>query len=262
MAISDRTRKLLWGHSGNRCAICRRPLTADPTPADPAAIVGDECHIVAQAASGPRATGTAPHTVDAEQNLILLCRVDHKRVDDQPNYFTAERLRAIKLAHESWVHTALSTAPPNALRVRIRRQDPHPTSLQLITSGAALLALVLGAEAYDFDNDDLQDREEMQLVSSFLQLLHDYGEMGDDLESGARVEARFELGQALNELTNARLLVYGAEVRHIIEGGVAPPAPWCIANIRVKRLDNVLRDVELSAGQEGAPATHPPMANK
>ncbi|MDQ6768664.1 MAG: hypothetical protein M3Z54_01595 [Gemmatimonadota bacterium] len=212
---------------------------------------------MAQAATGPRAIGMSPDTVDAEGNLILLCRVDHKRVDDQPNYFTAERLRAIKLAHESWVHTALSTEPPNALRVRIRRQDSRPTSLQLITSGASLLALVLGAEAYDFDNDDLQDRAEMELVSSFLQLLHDYGEMGDDLESGARVEARFELGQALNELTNARLLVYGAEIRHVIEGGVAPPAPWRITNIRVKRLDNVLRDVELTADQESASVTHP-----
>jgi hypothetical protein len=36
-------------------------------------------------------------------NLILLCSIDHKRVDDQPEHFTIERLKSIKLDHEAWV---------------------------------------------------------------------------------------------------------------------------------------------------------------
>src|SRR5205085_1467643 len=46
VAISDKTRKLLWGRSGNRCAICRRTLSVDGTVVDAEAVVGEECHIV------------------------------------------------------------------------------------------------------------------------------------------------------------------------------------------------------------------------
>jgi hypothetical protein len=43
-------------------------------------------------------------------NLILLCNVHHKQVDDQVNYFTVERLTSIKAEHESWVRTSLAGA--------------------------------------------------------------------------------------------------------------------------------------------------------
>src|SRR6266540_301575 len=53
MTISDKTRKLLWGRSGNRCAYCRRELVMTAVK-DNDAIVGDECHIYAKNAGGPR----------------------------------------------------------------------------------------------------------------------------------------------------------------------------------------------------------------
>ena len=46
MAINDKTRKVLWGRSGNRCAICRRELVLDATTVDDVSVVGEECHIV------------------------------------------------------------------------------------------------------------------------------------------------------------------------------------------------------------------------
>lgn len=254
MGISDRTRKLLWGRSGNRCAICRALLVAEATPTDPAAIVGDECHIIAQSANGPRAIDASSSGVDSENNLILLCRVDHKRVDDQQNYFTAERLHAIKLAHESWVHTSLSAAPPDRLAVRVKR-EAQPVSLTLVENGTTLLNLVMGAEAYDFENDDLKNREEVERVADFLQNLHDYGEIGDDLQSGDRVKARYELSLALNELAEAGFLVYGGRARHTLTGGVGPPMPWFVATLRVKRLDNVIRDARSALDRATPPVS-------
>ncbi|HEX6370534.1 MAG TPA: hypothetical protein VF006_16545 [Longimicrobium sp.] len=161
-------------------------------------------------------------------------------MDDQPHYFTVERLRAIKLAHETWVHATLSSQPPQHLPVRIRRRDARPTSLHLATAGGDLLNLVLGADAYDFDNDDLKSKEEVQLVAEFLQTLHDYAEIDDDLEPGGRVEARFELGKMLEALTEAGFFVYVGTVNHVLEGGVAPPVPWIVATLRVKRAEDLL----------------------
>ncbi|MCL1092103.1 HNH endonuclease [Shewanella profunda] len=75
MSISDKNRKILWGKSGNLCAICRQALVIDPTTADPESVVGDECHIISGAKGGPRHTPEFPiDEIDSLSNLMLLCR--------------------------------------------------------------------------------------------------------------------------------------------------------------------------------------------
>jgi hypothetical protein len=111
MPISDRTRKLLWGKSGNRCAKCFRVLTVEETELDDPSIVGEECHIVS-GRDGPRSdAGFPPEEIDDYPNLILLCRIDHKTVDDQEHTFDALVLRTMKEAHERKVARALALAP-------------------------------------------------------------------------------------------------------------------------------------------------------
>ena len=83
MTISDKTRKILWGKSGNQCAKCRIKLVVNATEADDQSLVGEECHIVSSKAGGPRFDPTFPTSrLDEYENLILLCRVDHKTIDD------------------------------------------------------------------------------------------------------------------------------------------------------------------------------------
>src|SRR5437016_5965776 len=121
MAITDKTRKLLWGRSGNRCAICRRELVIDSTSVDDESVIGDECHIVSERKLGPRYDpAVSLELIDKAENLILLCRVHHKMVDDQFETYTVEVLRALKKNHGSWVSSALTEEkqiPP----VRIKR---------------------------------------------------------------------------------------------------------------------------------------------
>jgi hypothetical protein len=243
MSISDRSRKILWARSGNRCAICRRELVAEATPEDPAAVIGDECHIVAQSSGGSRADSSATD-VDSETNLLLLCKVDHKRVDDQPRYYTVERLRAVKLAHELWVQSSLASEPPRQLSVRSRRRDKSPILLQIVASGVELLALTDNVMAYDFSHDDIETEAEVELLSDFLQSLQEYGEIGDDLEQSGRVKASFELGKMATLLAEAGWIVYGGKIPQILEGGVNPPSNWVIATVRVKRLQNVLAEID------------------
>lgn len=216
---------------------------ADATPNDPAAVVGDECHIVAQSAGGPRAESSGVD-LDAESNLVLLCRVDHKRVDDQPKYYSVERLRAVKLAHESWVHSSLSSEPPQQINVRIRPKDKVPTLLHIVASGVELLALTNNVMAYDFSHDDVETEVEVELISDFLQSLQEYGEAGDDLEQSGRVKARFDLGRMAMSLAEAGWIVYGGKVPHVLEGGVNPPSNWPIATVRVKRARNVIAEID------------------
>ena len=103
MAITDRTRKLLWARSGNRCAICRTFLVIDGAREGEAALVGEECHIVSQSPLGPRGGSERPDDIDGCYNLILLCATHHTMVDNLPEEYTADRLRTIKKAHENWL---------------------------------------------------------------------------------------------------------------------------------------------------------------
>lgn len=107
MAITDKTRKLLWGRSGRSCAICKCDLFIDATPESEESIVGDECHIISGQVGGPRYDPTFPgDLIDDVSNLVVLCRVHHKMVDDQFRTYTADELRGIKADHERSVRLA------------------------------------------------------------------------------------------------------------------------------------------------------------
>jgi hypothetical protein len=105
MSISLKTHKMLWGRSGGRCSMpdCRKLLVVDETETDDPSIVGDEAHIVADKPDGPRGDSPLPsEDRDKFDNLILLCKIHHKIVDDQKNAYTVEGLRQIKKDHIEW----------------------------------------------------------------------------------------------------------------------------------------------------------------
>ena len=115
MAISLKTRKMLWGRAANRCALpsCHLELVIDATETDDETLVGEECHIVAKSPDGPRGDSSlTPEQRDKYGNLILLCAVHHKLVDDQPGEYTVERLQQMKQEHENWVRDSLGVFDP------------------------------------------------------------------------------------------------------------------------------------------------------
>src|SRR3972149_7341876 len=117
MAISAKSRKLLWGRCGGVCAICRCPLTEDSAADDPHIVIGTEAHIVSGDPARPRHRSMPSAEVDAYQNLILLCPNDHMRVDKQVRPFTEQRLLDIKSKHETWVKRLASEGVPAQTRL-------------------------------------------------------------------------------------------------------------------------------------------------
>jgi hypothetical protein len=109
MAISLKTQKTLWGRAASRCAMCKQELAMDATGTDDESLVGEACHIVGQSEDGPR--GKSPLTLqqrDKYANLILLCNVHHKQVDDQHQAYTVEQLHEVKAKHEAMVREKLN----------------------------------------------------------------------------------------------------------------------------------------------------------
>ncbi|MDB5804864.1 MAG: hypothetical protein JWN73_2186 [Betaproteobacteria bacterium] len=112
---SEATTKRLFAKSGNQCAFpkCNHQLVVDNS------VVGVICHIKAASANGPRYDkDQAPAERHEFANLIILCPIHHKVIDDDPESFTVERLTRMKVSHE---------------------QDASPLSAEQIDRGAELL---------------------------------------------------------------------------------------------------------------------------
>ena len=111
MDLLLKTRTLLWGRAGGHCSFteCRRNLFFDASETDDESLVGDIAHIVAESPDGPRGdSALMPEERRKYSNLILLCKIHHKPIDDQPNTFTVEVLQRMKADHEAWVKKSLS----------------------------------------------------------------------------------------------------------------------------------------------------------
>lgn len=237
MAISDRTRKMLWGRAAGRCALCNRPLVLNPSDAgDREAVLGDECHIVAQGHGGPRAEGQAPSGLDDYDNLILLCKVDHKQVDDQPAHFTPERLRQLKADHErrfaqraDWPPDIRFVDDPTAGKAALRR----------VQSGRELWDVTAGSHSWSFGHPDPADEAEAELLARVMDNITDWSEIAGDLGPGEAVRGAFALGQDLDDLAEHGLVVYATRHRRLMTGGGGASLPWLETILRIVRTSDV-----------------------
>ncbi|WP_299561872.1 hypothetical protein [uncultured Sulfitobacter sp.] len=110
MSVSLKTQKILWGKAAARCAMpdCRRRLVENNSETDDPTLVGENCHIVAEKDGGPRSDPKMPvQDGDRYANLVLLCNVHHKIIDDNEAIWTGDRLKTLKSEHESWVEESL-----------------------------------------------------------------------------------------------------------------------------------------------------------
>jgi hypothetical protein len=218
MPISDKTRKLLWGKSGNRCAICGNKLAVDATETDPDSIVGDECHIVSGQPSGPRYESSFPQgEIDSYDNLILLCKVHHKNVDDQPETYTAVSLKALKAKHEKSVAEKLDKGEVTPVRVR-RIKENIPEALIHVYSGKQLLSYSDGTLALGVDWDRPKIESEAKLLGDFFEEVQDWDLV--DSDAGTRVQAEFRFDEMLKEINQAGFSVFAAKEIRLLEGGL------------------------------------------
>jgi hypothetical protein len=115
-SYTDRTLKILWGRSAGRCAMpsCRVELLLDQTDYDPVVVIGDAAHMVASSEDGPRGDPTiVAQGRDVYDNLILLCKNCHARIDGQPISNPVPYLNKIKSDHEAWVRSCLPECGDN-----------------------------------------------------------------------------------------------------------------------------------------------------
>jgi hypothetical protein len=213
-------------------------LVVDKTADDLESVVGEECHIVSAAPTGPRHDPAFPSDqFDALDNLVLLCATHHKMVDDQRETYTAKIVHSIKINHERWVETRLRSDPNPQVRVR-RFQKNIPTHLPRICSATTLLGLASGSSGHYFGHEDDLSEEEIELVGEFIQEVTDWVDIGADLEPSERVRASMRIQKLINNLEQGGFYVFAGSERQQLEGGTGAPLAWPVLHLTVLRSTN------------------------
>ena len=96
--ISNEVMRLLYAHSGNRCAYpnCHAPIFEED-----GLLTAECCHIKAFSPGGPRYDAAqTDEERNSGENLILLCTRHHRIVDADEQTYTVDLLREYKQKHE------------------------------------------------------------------------------------------------------------------------------------------------------------------
>ena len=172
MAISEKTRKMLWAKSGNRCAICKIELITEQKT-DSNLNIGEECHIISSKSKGPRHKSNL-NDYDSFDNLILLCRNHHKEIDTLIDSF------------------------PEEIKFLVR-----------ISSGKELMNILSDAMGYRVDYDNIISKDEADYIGSTLQTFIDYGEISSDLGIQDKINIGLEFDSEIKKLDEEGYFIFG-----------------------------------------------------
>lgn len=105
---STTTKLILFAKSGGRCQFegCNENLLRDNVTLRELNN-SNIAHIVASSSNGPRGADNSQELSTDIDNLMLLCKTHHKLVDDNPEEYTVESLKKMKLNQEEKVKELL-----------------------------------------------------------------------------------------------------------------------------------------------------------
>jgi len=202
MGISNKTRKTLWGRSGNRCALCRTVLINSEDENDINLNLGEECHIISSKPNGPRHDPDYDKDYDGYQNLILLCRNHHREIDERILSYPVAKLTAIKKAHEEWVNNKFKTG---------KKQLPKVGVLFKMETGKQIIEKIKGTHMYQFDYDELKNVEEIDFIGGFYEYLTDWADLLAMGSIGMTEEMKlgFRINDDLKKLDDLGFILFG-----------------------------------------------------
>jgi endogenous inhibitor of DNA gyrase (YacG/DUF329 family) len=109
--VDNREIKKLCMKNGKYCAICHVNLIVENQAHSYDTIVAEVAHIKGKKLGSARYDpNMSKKERDSEDNLILVCPTCHKKIDDQPETYTANKLLQIKTEYEKWVGERIQAA--------------------------------------------------------------------------------------------------------------------------------------------------------
>lgn len=103
LSIPENVKLMVWNDSGGRCEFrgCNKPLWYNELTLSNSNFA-ELAHIIGAKQAGPRGTAESKKLQQNSDNIMLLCSIDHKEVDDSKlsHLYPAEILREMKKEHE------------------------------------------------------------------------------------------------------------------------------------------------------------------
>lgn len=158
--IPHLTHALLIARSSGRCEFCNTFLFEHPLTGEQGNFAED-AHIVAFSERGPRGQTDRPSDINNVDNLMLLCRPDHKLIDDNADRYTRPFLEQRKREHEARIRRVTEYGPGTQttvlqLKVKIGSQIVEVDRTEAFE---ALLPRYAVADPHSIDLTGLGDEE-------------------------------------------------------------------------------------------------------
>jgi hypothetical protein len=190
--IPPKDQKLLCLRSGNRCAFpkCWTLLVEDKTDKDHESIIAEMAHIKGEK---PNAARYDPDMTAKERNsydnLILVCRIHHKIIDDQEDTYTVEKLHDFKRKHEASIQNCTEREMPNVTFVEIKSITSYLISYP-VTTGDSMTIITPKDK---IKKNALSPVSELQITHGYLQvkLVKEFIDKHPDIEFGERLKQHF-----------------------------------------------------------------------
>lgn len=110
---TEATRRFIIAKSAGKCNICKLDLFNENCFSERARL-GDDAHIIAASNIGPRGNPARKREdLNQKDNLILLCKNCHAKVDQQVKEYPEEKLLQYRSEHYAWVDRCLGSELSN-----------------------------------------------------------------------------------------------------------------------------------------------------
>ncbi|GIB53469.1 hypothetical protein VCSRO187_3560 [Vibrio cholerae] len=193
LSISNPELKKLYGLAAGRCSICKLNVFGNDVH------IGEMAHIIAKKVKGPRGNVNLSGDRNGYDNLILLCANHHTEVDQNPDFYTIEKLHSIKAEHEAsvasifevpmdrvndinFLNIFMKFVPFTRLRYYVEHL-PLSVKLELCTVGDMF-------EAHLKDNPHLYPLNDQNLQSYFSSFINSYDELWSVISGYTSVDGR------------------------------------------------------------------------
>ena len=191
MSVPSRVSKIVIFKSGNRCAFpdCNKKLTIDGTDeGDLDSIVGELAHIEGDKPNSARYNSSSEDNErNSPCNIIVLCNTHHKVIDDQPEKYTVEVLKDMKLRHEKWIDKQTTKELANISFLELGLVTKYLLST---VDSDAVIELIPPKEKIDKNKLSIEIENLIKMGLSRVTLVGDYiynqpnAEFGENLKQG------------------------------------------------------------------------------
>jgi hypothetical protein len=153
---SEKTIKILFAKSGNKCAFAQCTNSIVKTLQDRELVVCEICHIEGVSPNGPRYNSQLTNLdTSSINNLVLMCHEHHKEIDEFPDLYTVNKLKEIKANHES-NQVRMTSLSDESAKILIDEYDNFWTNINLLNS-----------ERHQIQNLALELNEQMSLYDLY-----------------------------------------------------------------------------------------------